>query len=65
MMLKEKLEPRGWVPGPAYFKFLYRVRAADLEDVRRMEEIPGDHHKISMAKAMSCDPFFGADQDIG
>ena len=30
-----------------------------------MEEILWDHHGISMAKAMSCDPVFGADQDLG
>ena len=39
------------------------MRAADLDGVRQIEETLGDHHAVSMAKAMSCDPVFGADQD--
>ena len=52
-----------WVPGPAHLEFLQRLRTANLEGARRMEKVRGDHHNISMAKAMSCDPVFGADQD--
>ena len=65
MVLKKKKELGIWVPGQAYFKFLQRVRAADLKDVRRMEKIFGVHHNNSMAKAKGCDPVFGADQDLG
>ena len=60
----EKIEARDWVPGPAYFEFMQWVRAADLEDVRRVVKILGDHPPISMAKAMRSDPVFGVGQDL-
>ena len=64
MKIMKKMEARDWVPGLAYFKFMRWVRAADLEDVRRMVKILGDHPPISMAKAKRCDPVFEAGQDL-
>ena len=64
MKFMEKMEAQDWVPGPAYFMFFAvgaccgpRGRTADGGDFRGSSN-------ISIAKAMSCDPVFGAGQGL-